>query len=230
VIEESSLNRLSLADSANERANLYSLLMRGFGDLPDDILLTEVRSPVFKILFDRLCQRFTKLKAGANCFQSFLSDFKNVNNAEIVPELSADRIRIINGLNGLTLNLQPDLLGNKENKHSAILNVTYFRLDEKELPDESVSSLLDYLCTELDYMNYLCHQEQSQWTSQINALKTVSQEADFLRDNLNGWTGVFCAEGIKHSSTSFYRGFLSTLENFVPEDLEYLNNLMLTMK
>jgi hypothetical protein len=230
VIEENYFDKLSLAESASERANLYSLLIRVFGNLPDNVLLTEVRSPVFTIRFDRLCQRFAKLKGGAGYIQSFISDFKNINNSEIIPELGLDRIRIIRSLNSLPPGRQPDLPGNNHDKHSAVLNVTYFHLDIKELPDESVSDLLDYLCTELDYMNYLCRQEQYQWTNENSALNTISQESDFLRENLCHWTGAFCAESIKHSATNYYKGFFSILENFISEDLEYLNNLILIKK
>lgn len=202
--------------------------MRAFGNLPDDILLREARSSSSRVLFDRLCRRFTRLKDGVYCFQSFITECKDVQDPETIKRLKDDRIRIIKGLNGLDANPPEAILGNDGKKHSSVLNVTYFPLDDKELPDESVSNLLDHLCAELDFMNYLCRQEQSQWARNHNALDAISQETEFLRGNLNGWVGVFCKEAVKHSSTGFYKGFLSILENFISQDLEYLNNLILT--
>jgi hypothetical protein len=227
--EENSFIKLDLADTARDRADLYSLLMKVLGNLPDDRLLKEVRTSAIMRSPDKLCSKFCALKPEVDNIRSFIFAPDNLPGAKIIGRLREDRIRIIKGLNGLDINLPGNKLHNKS-ETSSVLNVTCFPLEDKELPDESVSNVLDYLCIELDFMDYLCRQEHDQWINQANAIGAISQESDFLREHLNGWTSTFCPEAEKQASSIFYRGFLSILEHFIVADLGYLNGLLLSIR
>ncbi len=227
--EEIAVIKLDLANTANARADLYSLLMKVLGNLPDDHWLKEIRNSEIMLSPDTICAKFGRLKPGVDHLHSIKFDPDSLPGLEIIAQLRSDRIRIIKGLNGLAINLPGNKLNNKSD-NSSVLNVTCFRLEDKDLPDESVSNLLDYLCIELDYMDYLCRQEHDQWINQANAINAISQESDFLREQLNGWAGTFCSEAKKHASSVFYQSFLSILEDFVSADLAYLNGLMLSIR
>jgi hypothetical protein len=231
LLDDQLLRKASWADTASERSNLYSLLVRAFGNLPDTVLLAEIRSPIFIYMSDNSPSPVSRIKSGTDLLKTFISNICGFPDSEILKELAADRTRLIRGLDKLALKLPGDkLIGNNSNKNASFFNITYFPLDAEELPEEEVSDLLDYLCIKLDFMDCLCRREQKQWSNGSGPFGTISQEADFLRGHLETWVAEFCFEAKQHSETDFYRGFLEILGKFTRADLDYLNNLVLSVR
>jgi hypothetical protein len=224
------LNRVELSDVASGRANLYGLLVKVFGNIPNDALLNEIRSYELQFSLDNAYIKVPDLKPCIDRIRLYSSKIGNISDTEIIKTLFIDRDNIINGLNKLDFSVINRLPSeNNRGKYSPIINVTYFPLEAEEMPEENIYILLDHLCIELDYMNYLCHQEQKQWRDEKSALATITQEEDFLRGDLSDSTSKFCFEAKKYAKTDFYGGFLEFMEGYIISDLSYLNGLSLKL-
>jgi hypothetical protein len=189
------LNKMDIADKANLRANLYSLLMRMFGNIPDESLLAEITGPMFQVLLKQIAQMVPTLKPVVDNIGSFIAKNELSPRPETIRTLYSDRVSIVTGLSILETNSPANYLtADKNNRSSINLNVTYFPLSAEEIPDEKISNLLDNLCIELDYMSFLCRQEQKRWAFENGFLKIISQEADFLREDLGIKASRFTSE------------------------------------
>jgi hypothetical protein len=230
VIFKRPLNRIELSNEASGRACLYGSLVKVFGNIPDDAFLIEIKSYDLQFSLDNIYIRVPELKPSIDRIRLFSSESDNLQNMEIIETLFVDRDNIIVGLSKLDFSQTAEsLLRSTKDKYSQIMNVTYFPLQAEEMLENNICNLLDHLCIELDYMNYLCRQEQKQWRNEKSLLITINQEADFLRNDLSGSTGVFCLEAKKHAKTDFYGGFLEFMEGYVKSDLCYLNDLLLKL-
>jgi hypothetical protein len=224
------LNTATMAEAANERANLYSLLMRVVCDPPYQKILTEIRGGGFTELNHQPAHVMTHLKPGIDIIRDYTTKVFGLRDAEILSELSQDRTSILGILNNLALKSPVAGLVAQNQSRDSVVKITYFPLEDDEIHNKKVGDVLDYLCIQLDYMSVLCRREQNQWLAGQNAIKTISQESDFLRTYLASGVVKWCCEAQDHAKTDYYRGFLNILNSFIPADLNYLNGLILSVK
>jgi hypothetical protein len=203
--------------------------MQVFGDIPNELYLAEVNNAGALNLLNNDLIKINGLTPYANRILSFTSKIGSIPDSEIIKTLFDDRANIIMGLNHITLNENYDkFLGNNKKCNSPMINMTYFPLELENAPEQNISNILDRLCIELDYMNYLCNQEQMKRAQGIAVIDTIKIEADFIREDLGDRANKFTYEAKKYSSTEYYGGFLDLLSGYVSTDLEYLNNLLLS--
>jgi hypothetical protein len=230
VIFKGRLDRTEISNVTSKRAYVYALLVRVFGNIPNEDYLQKIRSHDFRYSLDDVYSDIPLLKPSIDRIRLFSSEGGHLEDSQIIKALFVDRRNIIIGLGNpesRETGLTP--LNVKRDKDSPIINVTYFHLEAEEMPNENSSDILDQLCIELDYMTYLCRHEQEQWNKGNVALSTIVEETAFLRNDLSYSTGRFCDITKKYAKTDFYRGFLEFMEGFIRSDLSYLNNLSLKL-
>lgn len=86
----------------------------------------------------------------------------------------------------------------------------------------------DYVGIQLAFLYKLVSQELDFWNQEnpIKALEVLSQENIFIQEHLS-WITELCHQGVKHSETSFFKGMLFLLDEFIQSEQlwleEYLN-------
>lgn len=74
----------------------------------------------------------------------------------------------------------------------------------------------DYVGVQLAFVYKLVSQELYYWNvkEQQKALKILTQEKDFIQQHLS-WISEMCQQGVKQAETSFYRGVLLLLSEYL---------------
>ena len=210
------------------RVQIYQFLIKIFCHLPDQQLITMIRSNELGDVLDL----FNHLNQPV--FQDSIADIisyqlsvKAKPDNEVLNGLSVDRTKIMRGIgDGNTKPPHESVYRNNNNIEEYILGIKRFYRKSGLLPDETVHESPDYLCVELDFMRELCMRELEQWGSDMNASETMSMEEEFLRKHLGIWVKEFCDNVKLQCKTDFYRGFTSILGSFIKIDMKYVHELL----
>jgi hypothetical protein len=228
LVDVGFLNRDVLANAAIERADLYSFLMKVICDPPNTDILREIRRTYFIEALITTSPLVIALKSGADEVRDYAAKMAGMAGSEILSELGSDRADVLGAFNDAALNFPGGGFVSKNQAKDSIIKITYFPLEENEIKNKKVNDVLDYLCIQLDYMNLLCRRENKKWLEEPGAIQVISQEVDFLRAYLISGIVDCIDRAQQRASTGYYRGFMNILANYIPADLKYLNQLLLS--
>jgi TorA maturation chaperone TorD len=227
MIEEYVTDRTTMARITGGRVELYRVLVEILGSLPDMELVGRIKHRDFGALLKGCCGiADARLDSGVQLLKSYEGRIKGKPDLEILDELSVDRTRIMRGTGiGRLRPPYEGLYSRTAPKGGAVLKLKAFYRNAGLSADEAVHESPDYLCVELAFMRTLCVREQNLWSSGGSVAQTVILEEQFLREHLGSWTGEFCGEAERCSSTEFYRGCLAILDAFISMEGGYLQEL-----
>lgn len=196
------------------RLRLYQLFSVLFNQQPN-LALTQDFCQLFNPDPTPLSGSSPALNQGINLLYQFSHEVKAQEISEITTALAVEWLRLFRGI-------KPDY-GLPPARASA-----YIPYDIHSLLEEYARAGLkiahsrfepDYAGVQLTFLYKLVIQEFYHWNAneQQRALEVLTQENVFIQDHLS-WISELCHQGVKQAETSFYKGVLLLLSEFIQSE------------
>ncbi len=195
-----------LARTAMERSKLYGLLAGLFRKEPGRDLLTQLRSPGFRELFNE-----ARLDLGDDFFDKPLD--------EVVERLKVEYTFLFLGPGkhispheSVQLKRGSGILWGKETSIvKQFMAAAGFELDE------AVNEIPDHIGVELEFLSHLSAREAEAWEAgdRLAAAAALGWQHRFVSNNIGKWAGRFCRQVEAAANTPFYAQFARLLRSFL---------------
>ncbi|AGA68396.1 putative component of anaerobic dehydrogenase [Desulfitobacterium dichloroeliminans LMG P-21439] len=212
------LNIDEIVTYTKARLQLYQLFSVLFNQQPS-IELTQDFYKVFNPDTSLLLESSPAFNEGMQCLYTFSREVEAQEISEVTTSLNVEWLRLFRGIKpdyGLpparaSAYITYDIHALREHYASAGLKISHPQFEP------------DYAGVQLAFLYKLVSQELQHWivNNQQKALKTLSQENDFTNEHLS-WISELCHRGVEQAETSFYRGVLLLLSEFLESEQLWL--------
>ena len=197
-----------LAESANYRSNIYSLLATVFRQEPGVALIRELRDPPLRGVFSDLGVDLGKL-------------FFTAPESQLVEILAQEFTRLFIGPSS-HISAHESIFADMDNGVSALwgestVAVKSF-IEATGLDyNPEFNGVPDHVSVELEFMQRMTEWEADKWRQQDreNAEYCLEVQRMFLDQHLSTWLPQFCDVVIKQADIRFYAGVAELTQNFL---------------
>lgn len=220
------LMHMKIQSYTNARLIMYEFLSKVVNTPPDSEFVRQICSISFDWLPEAV-SHIPKCMGGAYLLSQFVRDFKNFSSMDLSLQLAVEWTRIFRGLKpGYG---PPPAEASSYGNYDVAKLIEHYQQVGIRLADNRFDP--DYLGVQLAFLYELVKQEYQYWKQRdiFLAISVMDKEKYFIQNYLD-WVSDFYSQAQKHMSLTFYNGILSLLQEFLAEDMFWLNDVPLLVK
>ncbi len=206
-------SRVSRADTANARSQMYGILASIFRAEPDSTFVRDLRAPRFAGALDSL-------------EVDFGDDFRQLDDDDLCEDLAIEFTRLFMGP-GSHISPHESIFADVDGETGGLygaktVEVKKFIETTGLTYDEAFTGLPDHVSVELEFMGKLAAFESQKWASGDDdaARYCLSVQKMFAEKHLLKWIPEFCEQVIAKANLPFYQEMARVTNEFVDFDYE----------
>ena len=224
---------LEMAEIAQSRSLLYSLVILPFAALPDPGFAETVMNEEFISVLDHLAQEAETpedIRAGSRLMLEDLRSWSITDIARLSETLGVERTRLYRGVApgyGPPPPLEAVWTTRKGPVPVILQNLAEFYQHSGLALAADLNERPDNISVELEFQRQLVLREAESWRQQNpeKAGEQIRLQFAFLTGHLLQWTPRFIEEALAQAQTGFYQGHLRILRGLLADELAYLQPL-----
>ncbi len=223
---------LELAEIAQTRSLVYSLVILPFTALPDPGFAETVRNEDFLGILERLEQTTdlpADMRSGARLMLECLRSWPASDMVGLSEALGVERTRLYRGLApdyGPPPPFEAAWTGRGKPVNAILRELARFYRRSGLSVAANQTERPDSISVELAFQRQLVLREEEAWRrgTPKAAEESLQLQLAFLTDHLAEWTPRFIEEALPQAKTGFYQGHLTMLRGFLADEEAYLRS------